>query len=209
MIAALSTWESGLAVGRAQLVGVDGQERNWPVPAWIGGVGDADRVLLDQCGGSTLDVGCGPGRMTAALLERGLPALGIDISPLAVRMARRRGAVALVRDVFDAVPGAGRWENLLLADGNVGIDGHPVRLLQRCRELIAPGGRIHLDLEVPGTGVLVELVRLKSARTTSPPFRWGWLGVDALLPVAAAADLVVHDIWNIDGRWQASLERPR
>jgi SAM-dependent methyltransferase len=49
-----------------------------------------DRSLLTRCAGPTLDVGCGPGRLTAALTRAGHSALGIDISAEAVRQARRR-----------------------------------------------------------------------------------------------------------------------
>ena len=42
----------------------------------------------------------------------------------------RRGGAALRRDVFAPLPGEGRWYTALLADGNVGIGGDPVALLQ-------------------------------------------------------------------------------
>jgi len=41
------------------------------------------------------------------------------------------------RSVFDALPAEGRWHTALLADGNVGIGGDPIRLLSRLRGLIA------------------------------------------------------------------------
>src|SRR5262249_61510991 len=75
----------------------------------------------------TLDVGSGPGRLTVALAECGIPALGIDVTPYAVHLARAAGALTLLRDVFGRVPGAGRWMTVLLADGNIGIGGEPVR----------------------------------------------------------------------------------
>jgi hypothetical protein len=75
-----------------------------------------------------------------ALGERGVPALGIDITTYAVWLARSSGALALHRDVFAPVPGAGRWARVLLADGNIGIGGDPVVLLRRAGELLRPGG---------------------------------------------------------------------
>ncbi|MEU8662357.1 class I SAM-dependent methyltransferase, partial [Actinoplanes philippinensis] len=114
--------------------------------AWCRDVIAGDATLLERCTGPTLDVGCGPGRLTGALTEAGRPALGIDISAAAVRLARERGAVALQRDVFDPVPGTGRWRHLLLADGNIGIGGDPHRLLLRCGELLGPGGRLHAEV---------------------------------------------------------------
>ena len=41
--------------------------------------------------GPTLDIGCGPGRLVAALTALRVPALGVDVSAEAVRQARRRG----------------------------------------------------------------------------------------------------------------------
>src|SRR5438045_3447382 len=75
-----------------------------------------DRSMLDRCAGPALDVGAGPGRLTTALAERGVPALAIDITPGAVLLARSSGALALQRDVFGHLPAAGRWATVLLAD---------------------------------------------------------------------------------------------
>ena len=56
-----------------------------------------------------------------------MDALGIDISPEAVRQTRRRGAAAVCRDIFTDVGEELRWQHILLADGN--INGGP----QVCR----------------------------------------------------------------------------
>ena len=85
----------------------------------------------DLCTGPTIDLGCGPGRLVARLVERGVPALGVDQSATAVGLARRSGAPALRRDVFEPLPGTGRWQTVLLADGNVGLGGDPWRVLRR------------------------------------------------------------------------------
>ena len=84
-----------------------------------------------------------PGRAAGRL---GHVVLGIDVVPEAVRQARERGAAAIVRDVFDPVPGEGRWDTALLADGNIGIGGDPVSLLRRVRTLLAPGGRVVVEV---------------------------------------------------------------
>ena len=60
--------------------------------AWSATCARATAALLDRCRGATLDVGCGPGRLAAALRAPGSRALGVDISPEAVRQTRRRGA---------------------------------------------------------------------------------------------------------------------
>ncbi len=116
-----------------------GERITLPTERWRSEPSPGDELLLAGCTGPTLDIGCGPGRLTAALLERGVPALGTDVSAVAVRLARAAGAVALRRDVFERQPGEGRWRHALLADGNIGIGGDPVRLLRRVRERAGAG----------------------------------------------------------------------
>jgi SAM-dependent methyltransferase len=54
-----------------------------------------DRALLNAfaeqvpAGAPVADVGCGPGQVAAYLADRGVPTLGVDLSPGMVRVARR------------------------------------------------------------------------------------------------------------------------
>lgn len=98
---------------RPEIEHVDGTRTPLAVDDWLNST-PGDASILDRCEGPTLDVGSGPGRLTVALAERGVPALGIDITPYAVQMARSAGALALLRDVFGQVPGTGRWVTVLL-----------------------------------------------------------------------------------------------
>ncbi len=207
----LSVYETGLQEtvlrhGGMHLLTQDGDRRSLPIARWIGNHDQADELMLSRCHGATLDIGCGPGRLTAALTDRGIPVLGIDISRVAVAMTRLRGGIALRRDVFGALPGEGRWDHLLLADGNIGIGGDPLRLLRRCRTLLCPSGTLNVDLEPPGSGLLVEHVRLEHSGRLSDPFRWCWLGVDSLPAIAAAAGFTIAAVWSVEDRWQAELE---
>lgn len=204
----MSVYEEGLTTGDARLQAEDGSTWELPIPIWSGEVDRADQQLLRRCQGPTLDVGCGPGRITAALSRRGLPALGVDVSALAVAMTRSRGGLAVRRDIFSLTLGERRWSHVLLADGNVGIGGDPVRLLWRCRDLVGAGGSVLLDLEPPGTGLRSSRVQLRHGGRASDWFPWAWLGVDAVATVAEAAGLAVRDVWCADPltpRWQAEL----
>lgn len=167
------------------------------VHRWQGRARGADKALLERARGLTLDIGCGPGRLVSALTRAGIPALGIDIAPAAVRLTRRAGAAAVRTSVFGDVPAAGRWDCAVLADGNIGIGGEPVRLLRRVRELLAPGGRVLVELEAPGTGTRAHRVRLEDhAGRVGSWFPWAVVGIDALSLVAGAAGLTVRETWS-------------
>ena len=76
------------------LVDDAGRSRTLHPAAWYATGIPGDAGLLNRTHGTVLDVGCGPGRLTAALTRRDRSALGIDISPTAVRITRRRGGAA-------------------------------------------------------------------------------------------------------------------
>jgi SAM-dependent methyltransferase len=152
-----------------------------------------------------LDLGCGPGRHLAALHAGGKTALGVDLSPVAVRLARRRGAAAIPGDLFGAVPRAGRWRTALLLDGNIGIGGAPEALLRRTRELLGPGGEALVELDPPGARTLRTRIRIEAGGEVSEWFRWARVGVDGIEPLAAAAGLAVHDVVSVADRWLVRL----
>lgn len=173
---------------------------------WSHPADDDDRALLDLCQGPTIDVGCGPGRLTEALAERGQVVLGIDVVTGAVGATLRRGASALRRDVFDELPGEGRWGTVLLADGNIGIGGDPVALLRRLRDLLEPGGRVVAEIAAPGVPLGTGWATLRSDDEVSAPFLWSVLGVDDIDAVAARAGLLVGGLRTLGQRWCAVLE---
>ena len=172
---------------------------------WVGSADDADRDLLARARGTVLDAGCGPGRLVAELAAQGREAVGIDTSRVAIALTRALGATALRRSIFQPLPGEGGWDTVLLADGNVGIGGDPVALLVRCRDLLAPGGRVLAELDRPGAGLRAARVRLERGAERGSWFPWAHVGVDAVAGPAAAAGLDVTSTWEQDGRWFAAL----
>jgi len=182
----------------------DGSRKPLAVDGWLQ-ERPGDNSLLDRCEGPTLDIGSGPGRLTVALAERGIPALGIDITPYAVGMARSSGALVMLRDVFDRVPGTGRWMTVLLADGNIGIGGDPAALLRRAGELLAPEGRALVELEPPGSRLRREQVRLRDAGLASEWFPWAFVGADHIQDVARDIGLGGVETWTAGGRWFAAI----
>ncbi|MFE0462831.1 methyltransferase domain-containing protein, partial [Kitasatospora sp. NPDC058965] len=128
----------------------DGGRIPLDVERWCAPAAGADHGLLLRCtrlSAPVVDLGCGPGRLVAALLELGVPALGVDITRAAVARTRRLGGPALCRSVFDRLPAEGRWGGALLADGNLGIGGDPGSLLGRSAELLAPGGVLLVEVD--------------------------------------------------------------
>ena len=103
-----------------------------PLRRWAGGITAGDRFLLAHCEGPTIDLGCGPGRLTAELARRGVRTLGVDLSGEAVEAAAARSAPVLRADLFGPLPGEGHWRTALLADGNVGIGGAPAACSVGC-----------------------------------------------------------------------------
>jgi SAM-dependent methyltransferase len=198
-------YEGALAgFGRAEIEYADGRAAPLAVERWFGAIA-GDDTLLDRCAGPTLDVGSGPGRLTLALAERGLPVLGIDITPYAVELTRAAGGLALRRDVFERVPGLGRWRTVVLADGNVGIGGDPAALLRRVAELIGTGGRALIEVRPPGRPAGFEIVRLRTGSHAGPWFRWAHVGVDTIQDVAGGAGFAVAETWTAGGRWFVAL----
>ncbi|HKS99131.1 MAG TPA: class I SAM-dependent methyltransferase [Rugosimonospora sp.] len=208
----LAHYEAALraaAAGRAAVVHLHDptgtrRPRRLPLHRWCGGLHPGDHSLLARCAGPTLDVGCGPGRLTAALTHAGRAALGIDISPHAIALTRRRGAPARHADVF-TLADRDAWRHVLLADGNIGIGGNPTRLLHHCTRLLAPGGDILVELDPPGTGSWHGPVTLHHDGVHSHPFPWAAVAADDLTALTQQAAMTLLESWTEAHRWFARL----
>ena len=111
--------------------------RRWP---------KAERQALRLARGRVLDVGCGAGRVALELQERGHEVVGIDLSPLAVEVCRRRG----VRDarelpVTRVSRELGLFDTIVMFGNNFGLMESRRRarwLLRRFRSLTNEDARI-------------------------------------------------------------------
>lgn len=171
------------------------------VERWQAPADEVDRLALSRCEGPVLDIGCGPGRIVTALAERGIPALGVDVSAEAVLQTTERGAPALRRLVQEPLPGEGRWGTVLLMDGNIGIGGCPATLLRRCAELVRLEGLVLVEVDPDDElddGAPIVL-RSRSGRR-SQPLPWARVGSRAVLRKAEGANLSATEEWRVQGR---------
>lgn len=180
------------------------------VSRWSADADDIDLTLLGSVTGPLLDVGCGPGRMVRAALRLGIVALGIDVSPAAVEVARRDGLPVLERSVFDALPREGAWQTVLLVDGNIGIGGDVDALLARCAELIGADGEIVVEVHADAdrdrrfTARVVDADGLASAE-----FPWAEVGLRSVAASALGLGLAVRQSWELGGRGFCRLAMSR
>lgn len=185
----------------------DGRVLEINVRRWMTAADEVDEALLGRAAGPVLDVGCGPGRLVRALRDRGVDALGVEISPTAVALARGWGAPVLQRSVFDHLPRRGLWRSVLLLDGSVGIGGDPVALLHRVAELLRLDGRLLVETEAPGVPSESLKVRIETSGGVGPWFSWSVVSIDDASRLAAATGFRVNESWAAGGRWFACIDR--
>lgn len=94
--------------------------KDWPL---------AERRSMRHVRGRVLDVGCGAGRVTLYLQQRGFDVVGLDASPLAIRSARWRGVKqAWCMSIDELSKRIGSFDTIVLLGNNVGLFGTPERL---------------------------------------------------------------------------------
>ena len=196
-----------MTVSTVSLLDASGTRLTVPLDRWFGAIDRTDAGLLRHVRGPVLDVGCGPGRHVVALAERGVPALGIDVTAGVLDVARWRGASVIERSVFDRLPGSGRWATVLLLDGNIGIGGDPPALLRRVSGLLRHDGALLVEVEPAEARAGPQLVRFEIDGAPGPWFKWSHVTVDELDDLARCSGLAPSRVWRESGRWFAQLER--
>jgi SAM-dependent methyltransferase len=111
--------------------------RRWP---------DVERQALRYVRGRVLDVGTGAGRVALELQRRGRRVVGIDVSPRAARIARKRGVedvrMVQLEKLDDSL---GRFDTVVMFGNNLGLLGSRAkakRILRRLHALTTEQGRI-------------------------------------------------------------------
>ncbi|HEX8347828.1 MAG TPA: methyltransferase domain-containing protein [Actinoplanes sp.] len=105
-----------------------------------------DHRALARVRGSVLDIGVGAGRTAIELQRRGVAVTGLDVSPGAIEVARKRGLRDTVLNTVDSYARSpARYDTFLLLGNNLGLieSAHraPV-FLAALAQLARPGARI-------------------------------------------------------------------
>ena len=105
-----------------------------------------EQKAMNYVRGIVLDVGCGAGRQALYLQERGHDVVGIDNSPLAIEVCRKRGLkYARVISITRIGSNIGIFDTVLMFGNNFGLFGTPTRakrLLKRFHKMTSKEGRI-------------------------------------------------------------------
>jgi SAM-dependent methyltransferase len=111
--------------------------------------GPHQKKAIRYARGRVLDVGCGPGRHSLYLQKQGHDVLGIDTSPLAVKVARLRGVKKTkVLPVSRVSRRLGRFDTVVMFGNNFGLMESRKRakwLLRRFRAITNDHARIIVE----------------------------------------------------------------
>ena len=111
--------------------------RDWPLH---------ERKAMRYARGKVVDIGCGAGRHALYLQEKGLDVLGIDTSPLAIKVCRLRGLRKAKRLSIDQISRKlGEFDTLLMFGNNFGLFesfNKARRLMKRFHKITSDTARI-------------------------------------------------------------------
>ncbi|MFG2057250.1 class I SAM-dependent methyltransferase [Micromonospora sp. NPDC048930] len=163
-----------------------------------------DRTRPDGSGRRAVVVGCGFGRDAEHLAGLGFATVAFDISPTAVRAARRRHAGSPVRyETADLLDPPAEWLGAFdLVLESMNVQALPVELRERAApavgRLVAPGGTL----------LVIAAGRRDGEEVDGPPWPLTRAEVDAFAagPLTPAR---VEEIVAADGglRWRAEFRR--
>lgn len=144
-------YKNGVA-GRLRVFSPDFDEDEIPVSTLFrefDEMPEIEREALKLASGRVLDVGAGAGCHSLALQDMGKDVTAIDISPLSIDTAQKRGVEkAMLKDFFSMSADEGKYDTILFLMNGIGIAGSidalPV-FFGKIRELLTAAGCVLLD----------------------------------------------------------------
>lgn len=150
-----------------------------------------EKIALNLCKGSVLDVGAGCGAHSMHLQNSGLDVTAVEISEMCCNLMLERGIEKVINaDIYDVK--SQTFDTILLLMNGIGIAGTPEglsKLLSHLKSLLATNGKIILDssdliylYEQEDGSVLFDLnadqyygvinYKLKFKQIKGKPFNW-------------------------------------
>ena len=135
---------------------------DWPI---------IERKAMDFVKGRVLDIGCGAGRHALYLQQKGFSVVGVDSSPLAVKVCKLRGlkkARVMFLENLGFKPNT--FGTILMLGGNFGLMGNPEkarRLLKKLRSITTKNAFIMAETRDPyktDNPLHLEYLRLNRSR---------------------------------------------
>jgi SAM-dependent methyltransferase len=188
-----------------------------------------ERRPMRSVTGRVLDVGCGAGRALLYLQERGFDVTGIDNSPLAVDVCRRRGALNVEVRSITQLRGLAAFDTIVMLGSGFGLFGNrdrARRLLRTMHTITTPKGRVLAATRDPHTSGYdgdAEYMATNRRRGRMPgqfririryrTYRTAWFDQLTVTP-DEMRELVEPTGWTVarvldgpDGRYTAILEK--
>lgn len=113
----------------------------------------AQKRAMRYVSGRALDIGCGAGRVAVHLQKKGFDVLGIDVSPLGIKVCKLRGLQkARVMSITEVSARLGTFDTFLMMGNNFGLFGNPQRarwLLRRFHRMSSEKARIIAESRDP------------------------------------------------------------
>ncbi len=105
-----------------------------------------EKAAIRLARGRVLDIGCGGGRHSLFLQKKGLEVLGIDVSPLAIRVCKLRGLRnTRIMSIEQVTPKLGFFDTVLMMGNNFGLFHNPIsarHFLRKLWRMTSPMARI-------------------------------------------------------------------
>ena len=105
-----------------------------------------EKRAMDYVQGRVLDIGCGAGRHSLYLQNQGYEVVGVDISPLALKVARLQGLrQTRLLGIADISSDLGIFDTILMLGSNFGLMANPAQtkaVLSTLHKITPPNGRL-------------------------------------------------------------------